>query len=278
MNYQITLGNNFERFNFNYELNDNNPTKTWVELAKETKPADLRGSLDPWRGITTDYSAMVDRLNTVINQLNEWIPEKITSKWELDDPVKSLNNLHIHFPEHEKYETDAVKLSQLVCFNDLIHGIENICSSKQINKDLIYLLVCCDTSRIFKLKESDYKFFDSQVNFGDLTLHYCQVGRHPLEILLTKDLDCPPDQIIPQSEISSYHTLRFFDLPNRRKRFEQFYYESKLQWPYELTDERLSFGYINLGKLTDINGRQYDKNETLQIVKSCDKILNWEFF
>ncbi|NBO70802.1 hypothetical protein EBV26_10015, partial [bacterium] len=266
MIYQITLANDFDQFKFNYELNDNNPTKTWVELAKETKPSDLRKSLNPWRGISTDYSTLVERLNTVINELNEWIPEKITTKWESNDPIKSLNNLHIHFPEHEKTETEFVKRDQLTRFNDLIHGMEVLCSSKQLNVDMIYLLLCCDNSRRIDIEESDYKFFNSELNFGDLTLHYCHVGRHPMEILLSNDYDCPAEQIVPQSQISSYHTLRFFDLPNRKQRFEQFYYDSKLQWPYSLTDERLSFGYINLGRLTDINGTVFDKQETLQIV------------
>lgn len=277
MIYQITLANDDRQFDFNYELNDNNPTKTWVELSKETTVSDLRRSLNPWRGITTDYLIMVDKLNSLIDKLNEWIPEKILNKWESEDPVKSLNNLHIHFPEQEKYETDAVKLGQLTAFNDLIHEIENILSSKQIDIDLVYLLLCCDNTSMMDLEESDYQFFEPEINFGDLTLHYCQVGRHPLELFLTKDYDCPPEQIVPQFQISSYHTLRFFDLPNRKEKFQQFYYDSKLQWPYKLNDKRLSVGYINLGKLTDINGKQYDRHEILQIVKSCNKILNWKF-
>ena len=271
------MSNRHDKFIFSYELNNTNPTNVWVNLAKETKPTDLRGSLQPWRGLTTDYSAMVNRLNTLIDKINEWIPEKIVSKWESNDPLKSLNALHIHFPDHEQYETDQIKLDQLSCFNDLIHGLENICSSKNIGMDLIYLLLCCDNTRMIDLQKSDYKFFEPEINFGDLTLHYCHVGRHPMEILLSKDYDCPSHQIIPQSKISSYHTLRFFDLPNRRKRFEEFYYDSKLQWPYNLEDERMAVGYINLGKLTNINDRCYDKSDTLQIVKSCNQIVNWEF-
>lgn len=278
MIYQITLANDYEQFKFNYELNDNNPTKTWVELAKETKPSDLRSSLDPWRGNSSSYLKMVDTLNSVIDEINVWMPEKINGKWEPDNPVKSLNNLHIHFPEHERYETDPIKRDQLTKFNDLIHGLEAICKSKTINKDLMYLLLCCDNTRMIDLEEYDYQFFQPKLDFGDLTLQYCHVGRHPIELLLSNDSDCPPEQIVPQSQISSYHTMDFYSIPPLDTYFQQFYYNSGLTWPYELTDKRMAIGFINLGKLTTINERRYDNDETLQIVKSCNKILNWQFF
>lgn len=277
MIYQITLANNYDQFVFNYELNDNNPTKTWVELAKETKPSDLRSSLNPWRGISSSYSTMVEMLNSVIDEINVWLPEKINGKWESNDPVNSLNKLHIHFPEHEKYETDDIRREQLTKFNDLIHGLESVCKSTQIKMDLPYLLLCCDNTRMVDLQESDYQFFQPKFDAGDLTLQYCQVGRHPMEIMLSNDYDCPAEQIVPQFQISSYHTMDFYSIPHLGKNFEKFYYDSGLTWPYELTDKRLAIGFINLGKLTTINEKRYDSRDTLEIVKSCNKILNWKF-
>jgi hypothetical protein len=278
MIYQVTIGDDFDEFKLNYELNSQEPTLIWKSLANETKPRDLRKSLNPWRGVKDSYSSMVVQLNDTIDELNQWIPEKLNSKWNLDKPFESLNNLHIHFPKHEKTEIDSTKKSQLTKFNDLIHGLQVILEARSKNSDLLYLLLCCENKpKNIDIDLEYFKFFKPYFSFGDLTLHYCHVGRHPLEIFLSNDIDCPADQIKPQSEISTYHTLRFFDLENYSTQFKKFYYLSKLSWPYKLEDPRLAFGYINLGKLSNINEKIYSKTEIVNIVKSCNKILDWQF-
>lgn len=277
MIYQIVLGNDYQRFELNYELNDNEPTKIWSELARETRPSDLRSSLNPWRGNRNDYDSSVKELFCVIEELNEWLPEKIYGKWDYNNPIKSLNNLHIHFPEHEKSETDSIKRKQLTRFNDLIHGLGVIIGSKHNEVELLYLLLCCDSSRRVNLEEHHFNFFQPKVDFGDLTLHYCHVGRHPLELVLSNDTDCPADQIIPQYQISAYHTLRFFQIQDTTERFKNFYTASKLNWPYTLTDKRLALGYINLGKLTTINGKKLERAEIISTVKNCNTVLDWQF-
>ena len=277
MNYEITLGNDTEKFVFTYELNDNEPTKIWSSLTSNLTPKDLRSSLNPWRGIVSDYEKSVKSLNNLIDDLNLWVPEKISYKWDINEPLKSLNNLHIHFPNLEKIILESSKRDQLTRFNDLIHGLQMIISGFN-NSEKLYLLLCCDNSPRVQINEEHFKFFNSEIKFGDLTLHYCHVGRHPLEIFLSNDLDCPKEQIIPQHYISSYHTLRFFDIPNCKEKFKKFYYDSKLEWPFNLEDNRLAFGYINLGKLITVNNIKYtDQGKIKSIVKACNKILSWQF-
>jgi hypothetical protein len=276
MNYEIILSNGLEQFIFSYELNDDAPTKNWVNLSKETSPIDLRKSLNPWRGILSTYNDLVNDFNEVIDELNCWLPVKIENKWQINDPIKSLNCLHIHFPELEKEELDPIKRNQFTRFNDLIHGLQQILNKSR--KENIYLLLCCDNSHKIKIDDEDFKFFKPYVNFGDLTLQYCHVGRHPIELFLSNDIDCPKDQIIPQYQYSSYHTLRFFTIPNLSEIFKNFYNTSKLSWPYKLEDPKLAVGYINLGKLKTINNKQYNnQKDIITIVKSCNKILDWQF-
>ena len=107
MNYEIILSNNIEKFVFLYELNDDTPTKQWIELSKKTSPSDLRKNLNPWRGIKSTYREQVSNLNEVIDELNCWLPIKIENKWQLSNPINSLNNLHIHFTKFEKEESDC---------------------------------------------------------------------------------------------------------------------------------------------------------------------------
>jgi hypothetical protein len=278
MNYEIILSNNIEKFTFLYELNDDIPTKKWEKLSKQTSPQDLRKSLNPWRGMKSMYNKQVSRLNETIDELNSWIPVKIENKWQLNDPFNSLNSLHIHFPKLEKEQLEVEKREQLTKFNDIIHELQVLLSSYKSDIEYIYLLLCCDNTPFITMEDEDFKFFKPYVNFGDLTLHYCHVGRHPLELLLSNDTDCPEDQIIPQYRYSSYHTLRFFTIPDLTEKFKNFYYTSNLSWPYKLEDPKLAFGYINLGKLKTINNKQYKNHQDiLTIVKSCDKILDWQF-
>jgi hypothetical protein len=276
MEYKIVLGNDeLEQYTFSYELNNDNPTKVWSDLVKHTVPNDLRKSLNPWRGVSSNYNASVKQLNDVIDELNAWMPNKIENKWQLDEPTKSLNLLHVHFPELEKGEIDSTKRDQLTRFNDLIHGLQVILHNKP-NAELLYILLCCDNTNQVKIDEQDFKFFKPYVNFGDLTLHYCHVGRHPLELLLSNDTDCPKDQVIPQYNYSAFHTLRFFTISDCLQKFKKFYHESNISWPYDLNDTRLALGYINLGKLRTVNNKQYTNQDISSIVKSCNKILDWQ--
>lgn len=276
MEYKIVLGNDeLEQYTFSYELNNDNPTKVWSDLVKQTVPNDLRKSLNPWRGVFSNYNTSVKQLNDVIDELNTWMPKKIEHKWQLDEPIKSLNLLHIHFPELEKGEIDSTKRDQLTRFNDLIHGLQVILHNKS-NAELLYILLCCDNTNQVKIDEQDFKFFKPYVNFGDLTLHYCHVGRHPLELLLSNDTDCPQDQVIPQYNYSAFHTLRFFTISDCSQKFKKFYHESNISWPYDLNDPKLALGYINLGKLRTVNNKHYTNQDILSIVKSCNKILDWQ--
>ena len=84
MNYEIILSNGLEQFIFSYELNDDAPTKNWVNLSKETSPIDLRKSLNPWRGILSTYNDLVNDFNEVIDELNCWLPVKIENKWQIN--------------------------------------------------------------------------------------------------------------------------------------------------------------------------------------------------
>lgn len=277
MIYEITIEGN-DSYTLQYELNDNSPTKTWLSLTQETSVDNLRKSLNPWQGQTSQYNQVVNDLMLVISELNSWLPSKIKNSWDFNRPVQSLNELHAHFPDNWSQEPSSEHREQLTRFNDLIHCLELIIVNKTKNIDLLYLLICCDTSKKVEIKQEEFNFFTSEVNFGDLTLHYCHVGRHPFEVFLSNDLDCPSDQIIPQYSISSYHTLRFHSYINCARLFKNFYYKSKIQWPYMLDDKRLAFGYIPLGKLTTINNKIYKSEKDItNIINSCNKILDWQF-
>jgi hypothetical protein len=271
--YTIHLKNDIKQYQFVYELERHTPAQLWADMMMTLDVSKLRAGLDPWRGRSQDLSSMTDELTNLIAELNLWIPNKITASWDSTNPKDSLNQLHIHFPDLEKiYKKDLIKRGQLARYNDLIHGIEQAYHATVSGKDSLRLLLCPVSPRAPIMNE-DYQLFSPEIHWGDLLLHYPHVGRHPLELCLNNDRACPQDQIVPQHEISAFHTLRFHDQGLRN--FQDFYHNSKLAWPYALDDPKLAVGYIRLGKLISVDHNTVDRDTVNSIVNSCSSVAAW---
>jgi len=271
--YTIYLKDDITEYQFVYELELHTPAQAWAHMMMGLSVKDLRSGLDPWRGRQQDLSQMISELNSLIVDLNTWIPEKITATWDNEDVKSSLNRLHVHFPELEIiYKNDLIKKAQLSRYNDVIHGIEQAHQAQVQGKDSLRLLLCPKSKRTV-IQEEDYTLFSPEISWGDLLLHYPHVGRHPLELCLNDDRACPQEQIIPQHEISAFHTLRFHD--QSVDNFQEFYCHSKLTWPYAVHDPRLALGYIRLGKLMSVDNQEIDKDKIMSIVNTCNSVLEW---
>ena len=57
---------------------------------------------------------------------------------------------------------------------------------------------------------------------------------------------------------------------------ESFYYNSKIEWPYQFTDKRLAIGFIKLGSLIEVDGKLIDRQNVVNIVHQCDRIVEWK--
>lgn len=276
--YNITLSNGQNDYILNYKIEEHRVAQLWASLVEKTSPLDLRPNLNPWRGVDKNYAEKVEYLNTLIKRLNTWISTPIKHLWDINNPHDSLNKLHIHFPDEEKKTKDIDKLKQLTEYNDLIHEISGILISKKNNRKNLHLLLCSRNENRYKLENDDFKLFNVKFKFGDIKLHYCHVGRHPLELYINNDINCPEDQILPQYEISTFHTLTFFNMEITPLGFKKFYYESKIKWPYKYDDPKLAFGYINVGKLISVNDKILNEYEIKSIVESCSKVIAWSIF
>ena len=259
-----------------YKLYSHSPAQTWAKLINNCNVEQLRKSLNPIRAIN-NIEDKINELIQLIEKMNNWMPTKIIAFSNTDTIANNLNRLHIHFPELEKSETDTSRLEQLSAYNDLIHELETL----NVAKNFSYILICPDSH--YELDElisiEDFKYFTPNRNIGDLLLHYCHVGRHPLELYLNNDVNCPADQILPQYKISPFHTLRFSKFTIDWKKFTNFYYASKLTWPYKITDPRLAIGYIPIGTLIKINDVEVENNTEYQELLMPDTtIIGWKIY
>ena len=268
MKYSVWLDDN----KFTYQLLDTRPANSWATLISQCDVSSLRQTLDPWHGTTRSIEDKIKRFNFLIDKLNTWMPVPIIGYFDKHNPVESFNRLHVHFPEYEATETDKDRLDTLFEYNDLIHQID--LGIRRSNEP--YILLCPHISIFDDLQEDDYQYFSPEFSFGDLTLHYAHVGRHPMEIAGAKDVNCPPEQIVCQSRISPSHSLRFYNGgKDTKQRFAKFYGESGIKWPYALDDPKLALGYIKLGTLVEVNG-SIDLSNALSIVNNSAKITHWE--
>lgn len=279
--YEIIVGNNTEQTVLLYSLFNHYPAQTWAGMISQLTPNDIRLGSNTWRGVVRDWDAKVSELHQLIDDLNAWIPEKIEGKWDSNDEHESLNRLHIHFPELERTETDPIRGSQLSRYNDLIHEMQSLYNVRKSGKEYMQVLISSENKDLAKhtdIPNNDFSLFEHKFSFGDLVLHYCHVGRHPWELFLSKDVNCPPEQIIPQRSIFTYHSLRFFDVSINKDNFDKFYHESGLIWPYELSDPRLALGYIKMGKLISVNGKEIQREDTYNRVRNSNRIVSWKIY
>jgi hypothetical protein len=281
--YNIIISNDSNQFTLTYELKSHQPAQVWASIMNGMTIDKLRKGKDPWQGKLIDITTLVDELLLLIEDLNEWMPNKITLEWDYSNIQDSVNKFHIHFPEH-KDDTNIVHRKQLTRYNDLIHDIENTYRIQIHKTERLHLIVCPDPTTYVKvpIDDDDYQYFQIGHDFGDLLLGYGHIGRHPYEIFNSNDIDVPADQILCQHLIGPIHYLQFNQLNvseekilNVKNRFKDFYYSSGIQWPYSVDDPKLAVGYILLGNLIRVNDQVLSQDEIYSIVKSCNKIVDW---
>lgn len=275
--YQLKLHGK-EEVTLTYKLEHHRPAQIWASLMSHATVDKLRPTLNPWRDF--DKSILPNKINQLeilATKLNEWLPNKIVCKWDHTNHQASVNIFHIHFPEQEKTETDPIRRSQLTEYNDLIHEIEILALGNN-QKQIPHLLICPDGYESIPLLDDDYKYFRTQRKFGELCLHYCHVGRHPFELFAAGDANCPIDQIVPQTSISTFHTCRFYTdtfLDHWHKpKFREFYNKSTLRHVVKWNDPKMAFGFIPIGQLVTSDSDEVVLNN----VKKSSSIVEWKVY
>jgi hypothetical protein len=243
----------------------------------------------------------IDRLYELIEIINDSVPNKI-EKVEFDSANyrNALNIMHVHFPELEKQTEYSHLLPFLSEYNDNIHWLETALvdyynGSTGNSKFSIKLdFNKSNDPRRYKMPESAYELFNGYFSFGQLMIHYVQVGRHSWELFMANDLDCPKEQYIPQYEYNASTRLHFCDNPLDeveyknafKKRWEDFYKRrgGKEFFGCEINDPKIRFGYCHIGNLLSImiNGVSTTVPKSIEEINSfrnilvTSKIIDWK--
>lgn len=275
------------RFNFdsglelNYQLLNTESARFFADSVCLLTPADIcPTSLKNGFDSELIIPERIERLYAVASSINRLYPGQVNIVPLEPDWRSALQQMHTHFPDltnnlpPEELQRATPLLGE---FNDLIHWLEKELNRKHNGSllDKSWATICLDFNRApacrhVSLPEADYQYFTHQLYFGNLHLHYDNVGRHPWELFGSKDYICPPDQVISQNQISPSCNMYFNDwdllrqqklalsLDKYKASFDKFYHERGGQdfFKYSLNDPKLAVGYLKIGELVNI--QQYD--------------------
>jgi len=271
--YRLFLSDGITTHTIVYNLEQTRPAQVWASIMSELDASSLRPGSNSWQGLVQNIDIKIDRICYLAAHLNDKLNLDIVTEWDARNPQEALNKLHIHFPELEKDEVNIEVRSILSEYNDLIHELED---AFRTTEKLVWMQLLPEGTAREPLNDDDFVLFKASRKFGELCLHYPHVGRHPLELVKSKDFDCPADQIVPQYEISAYHTLRFYEDPCTEEQYQHFltlvYPISTIKDRYELSDPKLAYGFIPIGYIDDT----YSKSELLDIIEHTHIIAGWE--
>lgn len=246
----------------------------------------------------------IHSLYALANKINQYVTEKITIVDILQENYKeamsSLAVMHVHFPELYYDTTYEFLYSTLSEYNDTIHWIEGVLHLlyiEDISQHSKVLSVNLDFNKNnpnkLPIPEPSYRLFNPYVNFGDLNLSYVHIGRHAQEIYFSNDLVCPKEQFVPQrlfsASVMMYFTDNFHaDDCAKSKLIQDWnaFYESRggcEYWGFDITDEKLSFGLLKIGEISDISyqGSSYPTPKTEHELNSFreiiinNKVIDW---
>ena len=275
MKIKFTFSNNLELV---YNLHDTASAKFFADSIQQLAPIDICPTSFKNGFDSESYiPERILRLYTVADSINSLYPNQVNIVPLEPDWRLALQQMHTHFPELTN-NLPANELQRatpiLGEFNDLIHWLEKELNRKYNGSplDRSWATLCLDFNRALMcrhipLPESDYKYFTHELYFGNLHLHYDNVGRHPWELFGSRDYVCPPDQVISQNQISPSCNMYFndWDILRQTRRalsldkytasFDKLYHErgGNAFFKYERDDVRLAVGYLKIGQLVNVN-------------------------
>jgi len=301
MKIQFTFSNDLKLV---YNLFDTDSAKFFTDAVQLLTPADINPtSFKNGFDSETFIPERIARLYAVADTINSLYPGQINivplgSNWR-----QALQQMHTHFPDltHNLPGEELQRATPLLGeFNDLIHWLEKELNRKHNGSllDKSWATICLDFNRApdcchVPIPESDYQHFTHQLYFGNLHLHYDNVGRHPWELFGSKDYVCPQDQVISQTQMSPSCNMYFNDwdiLRNNQQalsldkytaRFDKFYHERGGQnfFKYAQDDPRLAVGYLKIGKLVNINDfNSILAREQLRTQLAASSLIGWTIF
>ena len=249
-----------------YNLTDTFTSECWLDTFIKKKPDDASISIRTKQKMKENTPKLITELENLIEYLRTH--DYRLENFDKNNAHKSLQVLHIHFPTNVKKVRENPKLhSALIRYNEVIHDLEN--HFMGITNQIALKF---NKANKYNIIEDDFKHFSFTKMPADITLGYCQAGKHFSELFYNRDMEIPDEQIDLFRLFSANIAIHFRDDYKMSKSEENgmkdFYYEfGKHRWKYKWGDTRLAAGRFILAI-----AESYD----IEKINNCNKVIGWD--
>lgn len=282
--FYVEFKNQIETLTLKFEIHDHITAKKWYQelteqlqrnpkLKENNRLYHFPGDSWSLEKITSELK----NLATIINSHKFYISEVDQIDTSIDQPL--LNTLHKYFedmrggilnpgeyftksPEHIKRTIED--------YNVLIHRTEDKLNAK---RDRPRMVLTFQNRRRHELMDSDYDNFSLDINFGEVYINYCEVGKSLWDVFKDKDTIVGDENIRPLKWYSADMMIYFMN-GSYRTRIQKFWrwWDTQSEFLSELGfikyDKRLSIGHIPVAKLVT----DRDPEEIVLAIAKFDKI------
>jgi hypothetical protein len=216
-------------------------------------------------------------LNWCIDSINELSSHRIEERAGREFTQQFANAIHHHFeqlagpadnPSAVVRDAGPRLWNAIYGLNHCIHDLESLSKSQEAlargesdqHVFSSFILEAPDAERFF-LSEELQPQFSLDIDFGDLVLHYAQVGKTWWEVFLDSDQEIFPEAILPLNVLTGEFDAFFGTYsmtPERIAELERFLIEQGQQ----PSDPALRLGFCRIGRLIrrpDMTNVEYKK-------------------
>lgn len=203
---------------------------------------------------------IIKKLNECIKVINSDGRYCIEEKVEIIDQ-KILNKIHHHFSflignetfQSEFWNESSREVRSAICgLNDYVHELESWDrsvkkASSSHNSFQAYVTNEFYEARGLKISSEWNHLFTLDGDFGDLCLHYDQIGKTWLEVLVDEDEVIHDEDIRPLERLTGSFNINFFETSSQEILNDISGHSEKLK--IDLRDSALRLGQCCIGKL-----------------------------
>lgn len=275
-----------------FDIETHSLAQKWARLLEgllENKPKlDKDFLLVGWLSGTRNLDFLCRNLNSHIQKINEFFRDKsptyfIDQNFDQKNVTRDhLNLIHHHFEvligqvwNPSPYYIEASRpIRYSICqLNHLCHEIEGYIKALAARKkEKCHACVITGLTPMVRhdLADEDYNFFNTRMRFGEVRLHYSQLGKTHLEAFFDNDNVIGDNNISGLRYVTGEFDISFTDAAQDRyyeadeKRFRQWLVDNQ----FDPDDKKLALGYARVATL---NLDQFSRLSNLQILDQLFK-------
>lgn len=285
MKFYVEFKNDLDDLTLVFETYDTPIAKKWCDELKSqmSRNSELKENnrLYHFSNSENNLEYIVGELRKraeIINKHQFYIADTIDASITQD----TLNNLHKHFEEmrggilspSEYFLNAPLDVRRAIeDYNVLIHRTEDLLNASKINKPRPRIVLTFKDRRRHELSEDDFDYFSLDINFGEVYINYCEVGKPLWDVFKDKDDIVGDHNIRPLKWYSADMMIYFLDGGYRGK-INQFWnwFDQNSKFLNDLgffkEDKKLAIGHIPVARLITTD----TKEEVISKISKFNKI------